>query len=136
MEKQWHSWEPINGLKGDYYIESISNNRKGFEITLLKENDNKNKVIIIFENSVLTFRKTSESFRLDFLGRLGQEYGVNFFANHNFFKISHSAYIQQFLEESENALDIASLIHFLIMDDDTIIDIIAGYEPKVELINE
>jgi len=136
MKEQWTRWEPIKGLKETYDIESLSNSTKGLEMILGEYDNEKNKIKISFENSVLTYKQTNESYRIYFFGKLKHLYTKNRITNNNFFKTNDSPYIQQFLKESNRISDTSSLIHFLIMDDELVVDIISDYEPTVEIINE
>ncbi len=136
MTEQWIKWEPIKGLSTRYYTDSISKFPKGLKIILSEENDRSKKVNIIFENSICAYRSTNESFTLQILDTLGEKYGKNFYAHWTFFKIINSSYIQWILQESHHVTNTMPLTHFAIFTLDSLIDIVATYEPKIELIQQ
>ena len=133
--EQWIKWEPITGLSPKYYIESISDNRNGFTI-LLSEADYKNTVKVTFETLVLSYRNTNESFRLSTIDFIYDNYGAAFCGQWTFFKVVNSAYVLWLSEQSYTIAESVPPIHFSFLAVDSIIDVVATCEPKVEFITD
>lgn len=134
MNEQWIKWEPIKGLSANYYVDSISDNMKGFKIVLSEAKNEENKVHIIFKDSIYAYRSTEEGFRLEMLYSLKAKYGAKFYSEWSFFKINDSIYLKWLSEQSYGITDRLNPIHFCIFTMNFILDIVATYEPKVELI--
>ena len=136
MLEQWTRWEPIQGLAKKYCIDSIIDDTKGFSILLSEYYDEKKKARVVFENSVDAYRSTNESFRLSILYDLSGKHGNEFYAGWTFFKVTNSLYIQWLFEQSYGTSESLNFIHFSFISDDSILDVVTNYEPRVELINE
>ncbi|QQE74225.1 hypothetical protein KDJ56_20675 [Brevibacillus composti] len=134
MQENWERWEPVFGLSSKYYVESLSDSIEGFRILLSDANDEKKKVEVIFEDSVHAYRSTDESFRQSAINMIDELYGTEFYAEWTFFKVTNSKYIQWLSEQSYGITESESLIHFSILAGDSIVDVIAAYEPKIKKI--
>jgi len=134
MEEKWTRWEPASNLAQKYYIHSISDTIDGFFIKLFEENNKKKKIKITFEDSVNSYRNTNESYRLKTIDHL-DTYNADKRC-WTFFKVNNSSYLQWFLEESYGIYDDFPFIHFSFVGVESILDVIAKYEPKIELINK
>lgn len=135
MLGQWIKWEPIECLSSKYYIHSISDGLEGFIIVLSDANDENKKVKVIFEDSVHTYRSTDESFRQSTINDLDEIYGTQFYSDWTLFKVSNSDYMQWLSAQSYSIIDSESLIQFTLLAVDSVVEIIAAYEPKVELLS-
>ncbi|MCR6106975.1 hypothetical protein HXA34_11810 [Salipaludibacillus agaradhaerens] len=135
MNEQWERWEPIKRLSNKYYIESISDSIKCFKITLCESNDERKKVEVIFDDSVHAYRSTDESFNLKTINTLDEHYGTRFYSNWTFFKVNNSEYTNWLYEQSYGIAASQPLIHFCLIASDSIVDVIAAYEPKIERIS-
>jgi hypothetical protein len=131
ISEQWIKWEPIKNLAPKYYIDSISDNIDEFSITL-SDADNKNKIKVTFETLVLSYRSTNESFRLSIIKYL-DECNIEY-SKWTFFKIINSTYIQWLSEQSYGIIESIPPTHFSFVAGDSIVDVIAVYEPKVDFI--
>ncbi|MBI9048823.1 MAG: hypothetical protein JEZ00_05375 [Anaerolineaceae bacterium] len=133
MDEQWSKWEPIQGLAPHYYIDSISDSYDAFLIGLTNaENENK-KIEIKFRNSVEAYRSTYETYRHYLLEILDKTYGMEFFTKWSFFKVKNSDYIKWLSEQSCGIWDSKTITHFSIMGGESIVDVIANYDPIVVL---
>ncbi|KKO54063.1 hypothetical protein [Paenibacillus sp. DMB20] len=131
MEEIWRIWEVGNEMKSKYYVESIIDNIEGFRILLSEANDESKKVEILFEDSVHAYRSTDESFRQSTINYLDEYYGTEFYRDRTFFKVSNSKYIQWLSLQSFGIADSEPVHHFSILAVDSVVDIIAAYEPKI-----
>ena len=130
---KWIKWEPIEGLSSKYYINSILDGLEGLIVVLSDANDENKKVKVVFEDSVHTYRSTDESFRQSTINDLDEIYGTQFYSDWTFFKVTNSEYMQWLSAQSYSIIDSEPLIHFIFLAVDSVVDIIATYEPKVEL---
>lgn len=134
MEK-WIKWEPITNLSDTYYIDSIIDNCDGFKIILSESKNEHNKLTVTFESSVDFYSKTDETFVGSIINELNQSYGTKFYSEWTFFKRIDSDYIKQLSKQSSGIADSRGLIHFSFIAADSLLDVIASYEPKVERIS-
>ena len=131
----WTHWKPIEGLSTRYYVESIEFSDEDFKV-ILSEEDNQNKTVtILFENSVFTYRHTDETFRSNLIFILYETHGEDFLSKGRFFKVLNSEYLNWLSCQSVTNSNTLDLTHFSIITLDAVVDIIAGYEPKVILSN-
>lgn len=135
MIEQWTRWEPIEGLEGKYDVEFIVNNLKEFTMLLVNPYNTETKIQVIFENSVNAYTKTNESYRQRIVSDLSDEYGSDFYGAWTFFKVNNSTYLRSLLQQPSGSINSSKFIHFAFVAYDSIIDVIATYEPKVILIN-
>ena len=134
MQEQWSKWEPITNLSKKYYVESISESiADGFKIILIDDKNPEKKVLISWPNSVDAYRSTYESFTLLTLHKLDERYGKQFY-DWTFFKIENSEYLNWVSEQSYGITESLNFKHFCIYGTESMVDIIANYEPEVSLI--
>ncbi len=136
MVEQWIRWEPVKGLSDKYYIESIVDNMAGFEILMSDSKEQSNKIRVIFEHSVDAYRSTYGSFRQEKIYFIETHYGTKFYAEWTFFKVTHSSYLLWLSEQSYGITDSLSPIHFSFLAMDSVVDVVATYEPKIEIFIE
>jgi hypothetical protein len=132
MQEKWIKWEPIKGLQLKYYIDSIVDNLDGFEMILSDCNDRNKRVMVTFENSVEAYRSTDETCRTNTICDLRDMYGLDFYCEWTFFKVENSRYLRWVIEESCGIREAHYLTHFSFIAGESIVDIIAPYEPKVQ----
>ena len=134
LSEQWIQWKPINNLSPKYYIKSISDDIEGLKILLSDVKNEKQIVKIMFDDSTHSYRSTDESFRLSTINSLDKKYGTKFYSEWTFFKVDNSKYISWLSEQSYEIAESENLMHFSLIAVDSIVDVIAAYEPSVELI--
>lgn len=135
MQEQWTRWEPIVGLAGKYYLESIADTFDGFKAFFFDAKNHNKKIQVIFEDSVHSYIRTDESCRSDLIFRLKNQYGSEFYATWTFFKVTNSEYLRWLSEQSCTFSDYLKMQHFSFITMDFILDIVTNYEPRVEFIN-
>lgn len=133
LNETWTHWKPLEHLASTYYVDSIISTGKTFKVNLYEEDDKDKKVTILFENSVFTYRYTYELFRTYLIFTLDGLYGKKFWADWRFFKVLNSEYLNWLSSQSVTNSNTLDLTHFSIITLDAVVDIIAGYEPKVIL---
>ena len=131
MCEKWAKWLPIEGLSMKYYVDEISDCMEGFVIKLSDSMDESKKIKVIFGDSVWAYRSTDESLRQETINLLDKKYGAEFYAEYTFFKVTDSEYIKWIEAQSYKIFDSKTLIHFSIIAVDSIVDVIATYEPEI-----
>jgi|SRR5579872_6600025 len=133
MLEQWTHWKPIDGIAQIYNLESITDGIPGLFIRLYEEKTKKRGLLISFEYSAEAYRITDESFRRETLFALGQQYGIPFFSEWALFKVTNSEYVQWLSRESSGITDSWNFIHFVFLTQDSMLEVVTTYEPKVTL---
>jgi len=105
-------------------IENVFDERAGLE----KVNSYK----VFFNNSIKAYRVFDEHCRLNLYSELVQKYGNDFLRKHNYFIVENSEYIKWFRKNSIGLNATVNLNHFVLMDSETVVEIIATNEPLVE----
>lgn len=134
IQEQWVRWEPLIGLSTNYNIVSLSDKIEGFEILLSDEADDNKKIRIFFENSVEAYRSSDETYRLKTFEELDEKYGAKFYAKWSFFRVLNSQYLTWLADQSCGISESRALKHFSFFTTNSIVDVVASYEPKIELI--
>lgn len=130
----WSQWRPAKlDLGGNYQTIKIMDEPNGFKI-LISKVDKAEIVEIIFNKSVWAYRRTSESFRQEIFKDLSLSYGDEFYINWSFFKIERSAYLCWLKLQSCYISDDLNLEHYVIMTLDDVIDVVANYQPQINII--
>jgi len=136
IKEQWTRWNPANNLAKKYYLDSIFDNIAELKITLLEENNKKNKVIITFKYPASSYRETKKIFKDKLIYDLNQKYGKNFCDEWAFFKVDNSNYIKWLSEQSCGIYDDVPFVHYSLITTNSILDLIDQWEPKIEIIKE
>lgn len=131
MKEIWHRWEIGSEFSSKYYIESISDSINGFRILFSDATNESKKVEVLFEDSVHAYRSTDESFRQSTINDIDERYGTEFYQNYTFFKVTNSEYIFWISHQSYGIAEAESLYHFSFLAVDSVLDVIAAYEPKI-----
>lgn len=130
MSEQWVKWEPIKNLSPKYFEESFSDNKNGLKFILVDANNKKKRTAI--ECISDSYLKRNQEFRQATINFLNKYYGSKFHSEWTFFKIINSKYIEWLFEESFGTSKNFPLIHFLLLTENSIIDIITKGEPFVK----
>lgn len=133
--EQWEHWMPINNLSKKYYIDYILSDSKIFKIILTDINNVKNKVHVVFEDSIHAFKWVDEIYRFKKIEQLNKQFGTNFCEEWTFFKVTNSDYLKWISDQSYGISDDRDLIHFSFIGANSILDVI-DIDPKVEIIEE
>jgi len=132
MIEQWMKCESKIELSGKYYVDSICDAKDGLVITVSDSIHEELKMRIVFKDSVHAYRSTNESYRQKILSELEDKYGTEFYTDWTMFKVGNSEYLKWLSEQSFEISESESLTHFSIIAVDSIVDIIATYEPTLE----
>lgn len=137
MQEQWTRWEPIAGLTKKYDIISCHDDcETGFTIVLCEEDDFNKQLHVNWKNSVDAFRQIDESFTIMLIDDLHKRYGVGFYCNWTFFKVTNSKYLQGLSELSSGVIDyLPGCMHFAFFSSELLIDVITYSEPEVTIVN-
>jgi|SaaInlStandDraft_4_1057021.scaffolds.fasta_scaffold204313_1 hypothetical protein len=135
-KEKWISWNPIDNFSYEYSIDSIIDDVDSFRITLTDIKDKTNKIQIIFDDSIYSYRSTDESYRRNTIKFMEEEVDCS---KGLFFKvIENSEYLAWLVRESGEVVKVDiesnSLIHFVFVDSESFLDVVANYEPRIERI--
>lgn len=131
MEKEnWKSWNPIQDLPKEIYNDSLIDDTEGLVI-IFSDKDNKNRIIVKFENLVLSYRNTDEGSLLKMLNYLNREYGDSFYIGLPFFIVDNSEYIKWFLDQSSGIYQKQDVKHFVFVTPHDVIEVLSKYEPEI-----
>ncbi len=131
MKEKFIKWEPIKNLGGKYYIESIEDNFDGLKIILSGPKENDNKVQILFDSNVLSYKSTDESFAQKLAVDLHDCYGKGFYGDWTFFKVLDSNYISFLSAQSYGWSDNLEPTHYCFICSEFVLDVISDDDPKV-----
>ncbi|WP_027092746.1 hypothetical protein [Cohnella thermotolerans] len=131
MTEKWIRWIPNNEISLKYYIESITDNIEGLRIRLSNANNESDRIEVVFENSVHAYRSTDESYMQNVINKLDEQYGSKFYQENTFFKVENSEYIHWLSLQSYGIAKSEPLEHFSFLGVDSVIDVIAAYEPEI-----
>lgn len=138
MQEQWMRWKPIENLEEKYNVDTIfdTNEDRGLIITLYSCKDRTRKVEIIFKDYADSYRHTNESFSLRAPDQLSKTYGKEFYSDWTFFKRVDSEYLAWLAYESCEYSHRFDFIHFCLLCSDSVVDILARYEPTVRHLHQ
>ncbi len=135
MIGKWTRWDPLDELNCEYCITSIKDDINGLEIIFTHIEEKKSDAKIIFHSgSVESYRVCDEHCRLELLRKLKEKYGGEFYAKWNYFKVVDSEYLKWLSKESDTITDYLEVQHYVLMDQDIVLDVVATVEPKIEVI--
>lgn len=134
MQENWVQWNPLKGIVGKYDVDRVSMDERGLIIQLYSENNITKKVEVHFSYTLDAYRYTNDSFAFNICGDLSQKYGVDFYGTWSFFKVTNSRYLQWLSEQSCAYSNEFTFTHFSFIGTDSIVDILARYEPAVTFI--
>lgn len=127
----WTLWQPIEGLKNYYWIESVIDNGV-LEIVVSKDSGvAEEQISFVFPGRVYFYSKTYETFNLYLPEKLPTKCDDEFDGPWNFFKVINSSRIKSMGISQD---DIDDHQHFAIVDGDWIIEIITDKEPAITFI--
>lgn len=130
---QWTSWSPLDDIRGKYDLDNISYQNDDLKITLKSlSDDNNHSVLVQFCHGIIAYRMTIELLRCCLIGELEIIYGTAFYNKSTFFKIINSSYIDMISLKTDISAVKNTLHHFALICADSVIDIVANYEPKVQ----
>ncbi|WP_283610438.1 hypothetical protein [Faecalispora anaeroviscerum] len=136
MLEHWEKWESREKINNKYYVDSICDSKEGFIITLSDSENESEKVQVVFPESVHAYRSTNESYRQKIITDLDCKYGSEFYSKWTIFKVDQSEYLKWLSDQSYEISDSESLHHFSIIAVDSVVDIIAAYEPEIKCFSD
>jgi|UPI0007C5D92F hypothetical protein len=128
--EHWERWVPTNGLPSRLYNDTFIDNKESIVLEFSDEKDKK-KIIVKFEEGVLSYRNTDEGSLLRKLNYLDQQYGTDFYSEWTLFKVINSEYINWFLDESSGIYEPNQLKHYVFLTPNDVIEILTTYTPSV-----
>lgn len=132
MKEKWSLWQPIPKTSKEYNLKSYSTDYDSGLQFIVTDDSNK-KISITLEGYICSYRITNESFFMETLLFLKENYGEDFYVNNKFFIIENSEYLEWIKKQVDPiAFEYYSFKHYCIFLHNEIIDIISDYEPEVK----
>ncbi|MDX8047163.1 hypothetical protein SH601_14320 [Gracilibacillus sp. S3-1-1] len=128
--EHWEKWVPINGLPLKMYRDRFSDDKEGIVLEL-SDDIEKMKVVVKFNNGVLSYRSAYAGALLDTLEKLEEQYGTSFFGEWTLFKVKNSDYIKWFLHESKGVYQASDIEHYVFITTDDMIEVLATSPPSM-----
>lgn len=128
-------WIPIvyKELTKHNYVESFIYENKNLRITLFDHKDEKKRILISFQNTVLLYRNTNESYAFGRIDKIMQEKeDKTLYTENTIFKVINSEYIKKLSLLFPTLKQNSCIIHFALIPTDWVIDVIATQEPSVD----
>ena len=129
----WERWEPVSGIPAKLYNDSFLDHREGILLEFSDENYEQ-KVIVRFENGVLSDRNTDGGSLLKTWHQLDEQYRDPFYSKWPMFKVKNSAYLKWFYEQSMGIYEQQKVEHYVFITPDDVIEILSAYSPKVQVV--
>ncbi|HMM19099.1 MAG TPA: hypothetical protein PKA10_00075 [Selenomonadales bacterium] len=133
MSDEWIKWIPWEGLPSKMYLERFVDDKSG--ISFLMTGKDGSQIQIVFDGSVLSYRNTDEGRRLKTINFLEQKYGKEFYATWSMFKVVKSEYLEWFGQETYNMYNDYSIVHYVFLTCNDILEVLSTYEPQITFIN-
>jgi hypothetical protein len=133
MLEQWHIWQPLKKMTGEYRIQDCINDKFcGLRIILEKYNAQAKTEVHIYVDSVEAYRVTNETYKLNLWVYLSDTH-KDLNRRWSLFIIENSTFLKSLSEESQGISDSRHLRHYCIMDSEWSLDIAVSSEPIVKL---
>ena len=133
MKEKWNIWSPSDLITEDYFVETIAYTRKGIFVLLISLDKKKDIIKLNFYCGVVLYRVCDEGVRLNLYENLMDAHGKDFMAKNKYFIVENSNLIK-WVEEESGYLDLFDLKHFVLTNEDSLFDVVAQSNPKIELI--
>ena len=133
MIEEWHYWKPPQKLEPGYGVDIISCEEDNFSIELYATGPKDSYIKLDFQGNAQAYRYTNESFALQTLCNILNKYGPDFYPQWSFFTVTKSTYLSAY--EHDTNTTVSSLIHFAIIGEDEIVDVITTKAPIVTFID-
>lgn len=129
----WFEWKPNTEVRllTQYKVEAICDIIGAFYIVLAPAQDAEKKIKILYEQSVESHRRTNRVLMKKSLTKLICEEKE---ALVSYYKVENSAYARWLSEESYGCTEASEYVHLVFAGENCIVDVVAGYEPKIEFI--
>ncbi|TGK14280.1 hypothetical protein [Leptospira kmetyi] len=128
MKEVWKQWPLHKNLFKKYSIDEVADTLSGVRIRL---GDVNQKIDVIFSNSVSAYRSVEDGFRQNLINDLIDQYGSDFITKCTFFQVENSKFLNWLIEESYGFIDAPEIKHFSFLASNSILDVVANYEPEI-----
>ena len=132
MEEYLIGWKPLANIPLPLYGEEIQNSKESLNLRFGLSNNHTKKLKLVFNNAdVVFYRYTNESFWLcpDISNIDAQGESI---LKSGFLIVENSNLVQSLLEEHISSTMLKKYIHFMIIESDSYVEIVATKEPKIE----
>ncbi len=131
MNEEWVKWNPTEVPNGKYIVTKFIQDAEGVKLIL---DDEINLVEIFFDGVPVMMRSSDEGVRMRTWGEVQIKYQDKFFFRDWFLYIVNNSKLTSWvLEESCGFYDNSEIIHYCIVTQDDVIDILATFEPQIRV---
>ena len=133
FNEQWYRWDPVFGVKGNYYVQKILDEDGAFKFIL--NNKEQNQIVeVAFPQTIAAIRIADEGVVFMLFDRLSSKYGEDFYANWAFFKVENSDCLRWLSGGTAGFSEKYELTHYVIKGLDLVIDVVTRHAPIVRLV--
>jgi len=129
--EEWKRWQPFEKMSGKFYVDTLMMLEEGLIIKLSK---GEQKIEIVFDGCIDAYRYIKDSFSFKIPSDLKKKYGIDFYGDCSFFKVTNSEYLAWLSEKSCEYSKDFPFMHFCIVGGDEIVDVLVRYEPEIKFI--
>lgn len=133
LQEKWVKWNPLPNVLSQYSIDRVEQNCSNLILLLTDKVAQEKQLQILFENSAIFYRSRDESSCIA-PSKIIYDSSDNAFWKHNFFKVENSLIIKQLIEGLDPRALSYTLMHFVCIDMNFVVDIVAKCEPISEWI--
>jgi hypothetical protein len=131
--EQWKQWHPLENVAPKYTLNKLMYENKALTIILDAAHCSKaDRIKLQFSKDIIEYRSSNELFRFGLICDLEDIYGTEFYGAWTFFTVENSTYIEFVVSQSSVPVDCKKLLHFSLITEDSVIDIITDHEPTIE----
>lgn len=131
LQEEWVKLNEDKIPAGEYIVTNFIQNSEGVKISL---DDEKVAVEIYFDGNPLLIREAMEGIRIRTWAEIQSKYNdKSFFRDHFFFEVNNSLLIDWAIEEGCGFYEKDKIKHYCIVTSEELIDILAEFEPSVNV---
>ena len=135
QKKYWFSWDPLDDLGGKFYVERLQCKGRSIFVHLATIGSIEQGLIqVIFVEPIYSFRRIEESACLDVVrGIRGEDEALY---QRTFLKCIRAACTKEFEKYVQQQSQPDSLTHFVLLETNSIVDVITSSDPLVTWIKK
>ena len=133
IEENWKYWIPSEGITSSYVLANFTYGSNGVTVILEHIEGGHPIYKLDFGESTELCRILEERSATLTYSAVTKNKGKDFFVKKSFFIVENSKLIE-WLKEESGYLEHFDLKHFVLMNDDSVFDIVAQSDPEIEII--
>lgn len=126
-------WEKSKGFGRKYDIFEVLEDFNGLKLKLYNV-DKEEQIELVYDSMVCTYKSVDESFWINIFNTISNTYGSSYITQNTFFEVTESSYAIEIEKGTCGAVSAEKLHHLKIIAANSIFDIIAFKEPRINRI--